>query len=114
MIDNIDKVLSSELKEDLLSLREDVLDSHFDNLGLLKTYLWSKYIMGCDSPICLSDVDISGELDDFIVYLDIDYRVTYGYKPIQDLDSDILLKFRVNKEIIRDRKLEKIMPVSLK
>lgn len=108
-MNNIDKILSSKLKENLLSLKEDVFNRDFDNLGSLKNYLHSTYIMGCDGPVCISDVDTDGNLDDFGVYLGIDYKVTYSYKPYQDLDETIVLNFRVNKETRRDRKIKEII-----
>jgi len=106
---NINKILSDELKKDLLSLEEYVFSSDFENLGTLKNYLHTKYVLGCGDPICISDVGITGKLDDFEVYLGVDYKVTYGYKPYQDLDEIIILNFIVNKETKRDRKIKQII-----
>lgn len=108
-MNNFDKILSSKLKNDLLSLRDDVFNRDFDSLDNLENHLWSKYIMGCGGPICISDVETTGNLDDFEVYLGIDYKVTYGYKPYQDLNEQLVLSFRVNKESRRDKKIKLII-----
>lgn len=108
-MDNIDKILSTELREDLISLKDDVFNRDFENLGDLKKYIHSKYVFGCGGPICISDLEIDGKLDDFKIYLGINYQVTYCYKPYQDLDETIILNFIVNKETKRDRKIKQII-----
>ena len=106
---NIDKILNNELKKDLLSLEEDVFNCDFENLRDLKKYLHTKYIFGCGGPICISDLEIDGKLNDYEIYLGVNYQVTYCYKPYQDLDGTITLNFRVNKETKRDRKIKQII-----
>jgi len=120
-MENIDRIISKELQRDLISLKEDVFNICVDiNVNvdriqkyvLLKTlekYIHRKYVFGCGGPICICDCSINGNIDSFDVCLGVNYKVTSWYLPYQDLDEIIQLKFKVNKETIRNQKIENLL-----
>jgi len=108
-MENIEKIKSLELRQDILGIKKEILESKINNLGNLKRHIWSKYIMGCDGPICISDVEIVGDLNSFDVYLGVDYKIMYCYKPYQDLDDVIVLRFKVDKLSRRDNRLSELL-----
>jgi len=104
-MNNLYKLNSTQLREDILSIENDIYDNSFLSIAEVHNHIHSKYVFGIGGPMCISDVTVIGDLDDFTVYLGVNYKVTYCYKPHQDLDSDLIFTFDVNKESKRDRKL---------
>lgn len=112
----IEKMIESkELQANLYKLLDDfilrITDSttNKDQLTLRKRlYDW---VMGVGVPITICDyhLDYYPMTQTYEVILQVDYKVTSGYKPYQDLDNPLTFRFLVNKEILRDIKLETII-----
>lgn len=121
MIQNLDKIEHPELRDNILKLRNDVIESFakegFDTNGKLSAghqrgdikniinKLLYKYVIGVGVPITISDSFCDTSTTGFCIELCVDYRVTYGYKPYQTLDNPIHLFFKIDKSDIRDHKL---------
>jgi hypothetical protein len=116
-IENIDQIQSIELSNDIKSLCLELLKKsieidHIDRSRKASLNpLWKiiqDHIMGVGHPICICDGGLYFKGDDIIAELLINYQVTYGYKPYQDLNNPIHIFFTINQSIMRDLKIDKI------
>jgi hypothetical protein len=121
MINDIELIESNELRENINSLYFKVADlvsknvqysttKHFAEATklLINRHLYN-HVLGVGEPISICDYDCELIDDGFNIRIFIDYKVTSGYTPYQDLDKEITLKFRIDECTIRDIKLNQIL-----
>lgn len=118
-IDGIDLILNPDLKRNLLKIKEGVIeiiyqsgwDNATSNEDKINKFLYEN-VMGVGCPISICDgqcwLDHRNFEYFYVISMLVDYRVTYGYKPYQELDKPINLSFTVSKSDLRNRKLSKI------
>ncbi len=118
-MNNIELIESEELRGNLLKIKDGVIDiiSRDSNrftrdtnlVNKINKYLYN-HVIGIESPIAICDSGawINPDMN-YIIELVVDYRVTSGYKPFQNLDKDIHLTFEVSKIELRNNKINKIL-----
>lgn len=125
MIENLEKIKSPELRDNLIRIRTELLNLIIQEVNsdfhILKPQIEKflyKWVIGISFPISICDYLCTihsqniGNLAKDDAYIEIrllvDYAVASGYKPYQDLDK-IELHFSLSKEDIRDSKLDSIL-----
>ena len=119
IIDNIEQIEHPQLVKDIKSLCLE-LTSHIVKTGfelpahhsldrLAYSQIIQHHILGVDRPMCICDGAIYSIGDgEFTVELLVNYQVMYGYKPNQESFTDIHLFYKINKEILRDHKIDEL------
>lgn len=122
---NIDLIKNVDLKNNLISLKREIIEEYIKMHEINSIDMRDKidkliynHVLGIGRPISICDGNCylawsDGEKGihigtDLIVELIVDYRVTSGYKPYQPLDKLINLKFRIDRQLIRDYKIDQI------
>jgi|ERR1035437_3107793 hypothetical protein len=111
MIDGLCQIQSQDLRNDIIILYDelsDVVDKHIFTKFSCRQII-TNYVLGIGRPLCICDGTADLIRDGISVELLVDYQVTYGYKPYQSLDKPIHIYFRIDKNSIRNRKLDKIL-----
>ncbi len=115
-IQNLHLIESEKLKSDINHIYDDVVEilCKYDDMSLARNEvdrLLYCYVMSVGKPCAIADsfTDVQHErpglYETMIVNLVVNYQVTYGYKPYQDLDKSIKLCFMVTKpELIKYRR----------
>jgi len=120
MIQGLELILSEELRENLIKLREDLIRHYrlgrfnadlelltVDRLKIDNTLY--NHVMGIGVPISISDGwSIHLPNGGFEIRIAIDYKVFSGYKPYQDEDL-VHLNFKIDQNVIRTYKIEQII-----
>ena len=118
---NLDLIKSEDLKNNITKLYNDTIElviennkysgyKHFGNAtSHLINKLLYKHIMGVGVPISICNSDCVFFNNHYNIVLVIDYKVTSGYKPYQDLDKPITIEFKIDESILRDRKIDKLL-----
>jgi hypothetical protein len=131
-IENLELIWSVDLKRNIILLKEEVynfMSQNWNDTDLIKKVngLLYYHVLGVGRPICICDgackmggnvtsqniwaewgYDDIGE-NDYKIYLAIDYKVTSGYQPYQDLERPMKLSFLVNKSQIREDKINQLL-----
>jgi hypothetical protein len=120
-IENLELIWSVDLKRNIILLKEEVynfMSQNWNDPDLIKKVngLLYYHVLGVGRPICICDgackmgwgYDDIGE-NDYKIYLAIDYKVTSGYQPYQDLERPMKLSFLVNKSQIREDKINQLL-----
>lgn len=114
MIQGLELILSEELRENLIKLREDIIrhyclepwntePNRHKIDGILR-----HHVMGVGVPISISDGwAIHLPNGGFEIRIVIDYKVFSGYKPYQDEDL-VKLRFEIDRNVSRSHKIEQI------
>jgi hypothetical protein len=122
MINGIGILESKELRDDINNLYDKVFNTiSLQNLhyglgrgilsptkNLIDRILYN-HVLGVDAPICICDGHSQFVGNDFYITIMVDYKVTSGYKPYQNLETPLKFKFIVNLETIRDHKIDRIL-----
>lgn len=124
MISNIEKIDNEELRNNIRQIRSDVIDliQSEEHISTKKEIvskvnkLLNGYVMGVGKagksiPISICDhgIYIMDDRDGYKISLLVNYQITWGYKPYQELDKSIQLDFDVTQSEIRNEKIFKIL-----
>lgn len=129
MIENLDKISHPDLRNNIMQLRNDLIEiiireggfSNQQSFTTTKNHINSRlyeYILGINAPISICDSychtyqkieSLPESLNAFCIELSVDYRITYGYKPYQTLDKPIQLFFKIVESDIREYKLNELI-----
>lgn len=120
-IENLYLIDSIELRSDICKIYDDVIEvlSKYNDILKAKNEVNSLlycYVMSVGKPCAIADSSIeytgTGLYEMFIINLLVNYQVTYGYKPYQELDKPIKLCFYIRQNDLisykRDKKLNQI------
>jgi hypothetical protein len=117
MIKGIKRIESKELRDNITDLYYKVLDlisyrntKHFEiaTLLLIDRLLYN-HILGVNAPICICNNECDLRDGEFVIYIQVDYKVTSGYEPYQDLDEPLIFSFTIDENLIRDYKISKVL-----
>jgi hypothetical protein len=123
MISNLHLIENIELKNDILKLRENIIDI-FSNLKwdevkqnekVINDALY-KYVLGIGHKICICDGNCVYADMNFRVFckqyykieLLVNYQVVYCYDPSHLFDKPVYLAFKIDKSDLRENRLEKL------
>ena len=131
MINGIGILESKELRDDINNLYDKVVNTislqnlHYTQVGLFASSanrpspnyptknlidkILYNHVLGVDAPICICDSSSQLVGNDYYITIMVDYKVTSGYKPYQNLEKPLTFKFIVNLETIRDHKIDRIL-----
>ena len=118
-INGLDLILSIDLKKNIILLKKEVVSFIIKNnhgincnvVDLIKKIneILYNYILGIERPITICDGRCGIVNNNIMIKIYVDYKVTSGYVPYQDLEEPIKLVFTINKSIIRDEKINEIL-----
>lgn len=106
---------SPELQKNLIDLVYDIssvitdISTDKDKLTVNKRlYNW---VLGVGVPITICDyhVDYYTHTQTYEIIVMVDYKVTSGYKPYQDLDNGITFSVMIDKQFLRNLKLDQLV-----